>query len=74
MGYLQKRLFLILRDRILKHIQRWDLTKAVNSKYKFFVPSFAKAKTIRMNVKSCFCESNPEHIIIQVGTNDQYVR
>ena len=55
---------------MLKHIQGWNLTKAVNSEYKLFVPSFKRVKTMFL---LCFCENNPGQVIIQVGTNDQCV-
>ena len=55
---------------MLKHIQGWNLTKAVNSEYKLFVPSFKRVKTMFL---LCFCENNPGQVINQVGTNDQCV-
>ena len=37
-------IFFILGDGMLKHIQGWDIAKAVNKDYKAFIRSFAGAK------------------------------
>ena len=37
-------IFFILGDGMLKHIQGWDIAKAVNKDYKAFIRSFVGAK------------------------------
>ena len=67
--YLKKSIF-ILRDRMLKHIQGWDITKALNNKYRIFVRTFAGGKTTYMNVKPCFRENNTEKATTHLRSND----
>ena len=62
----------ILGDSIVKHIQGWEITKKLDNKQKVYVRQFSGSKVscIKDYLKPSICESNPDHIIFHIGTND----
>ena len=66
-----KKVFL-LEDSMIKHVQGWDITKRIDNKRKIYVRQFSASKVDCMKnyMKPCIRESNPDHLIFHVGTND----
>ena len=62
----------MLGDSMVKHVQRWDITKRIDNKRKIYVRQFSASKVDCMKnyMKPCVRESNPDHLIFHVGTND----
>ena len=62
----------ILGDSMVKHIEGWKLTKKIDKNHKIYVRSFpgAKVKCMKDYVKPCIRESDPDHVILHVGTNE----
>ena len=62
----------ILGDSMVKHVERWKLSKNVDRKYKVYVRSFSesKVKCMKDYVKPCIRENNPDHVIIHVDANE----
>ena len=57
---------------MIKHVQGWDITKRIDNKRKIYVRQFSASKVDCMKnyMKPCIRESNPDHLIFHVGTND----
>ena len=62
----------VLGDIMIKHVQGWDITKRIDNKRKVYVRQFSASKVDCMKnyMKPCIRESNPDHLIFHVGTND----
>ena len=58
-------------DSLVKHVEGSKLSKDVDTKHKVYVRRFrsAKVKCMKYYVKPCVRENNPDHVIINVGTN-----
>ena len=57
---------------MVKHVFGWEINNKLDYKHKVFVRSFSGAKTSCMSdyIKPYFKENNPDHVVIDVGTND----
>ena len=57
---------------MVKHLQRWDITKRIDNKRKVYVRQFSGSKLDCMKdcMKPCVRENDPDHLILHVGTND----
>ena len=68
----QKETVFILGDSMVKKVNGFHLTKHIKHKYLVKVRPFnsAKVRCMHDHVKPTIRETNPEHIIIHVGTND----
>ena len=62
----------VLGDSMVKHVQGWDITKRTDNKRKIYVRQFSGSKVDFMKdyMKPCIRESNPDHLIFYIGTND----
>ena len=62
----------VLGDSMVKHVQGWDITKRTDNKRKIYVRQFSGSKVDFMKdyMKPCIRESNPDHLIFHIGTND----
>ena len=67
-----KHTVLILGDSTVKKVNGFYLTKNIKHKYVVKVRPFSSAKTgcMRDHAKPTIRETNPEHFILHVGTND----
>ena len=57
---------------MVKHVQGWDITKRIDNKRKVYVRQFSGSKVdcVKDYMKPCIRESNPDHLIFHVETND----
>ena len=57
---------------MVKHAQGWDITKRIDNKRKVYVRQFSGSKVdcVKDYMKPCIRESNPDHLIFHVETND----
>ena len=70
-GEKNKKLKFVIGDRMVKHLNGWEMSKKLNANRKVFVKTFSCAKATCMHdyVKP-LVRSNTDHFILHVGTND----
>ena len=70
-GEKNKKFIFVIGDSMVKHLNRWEMSRKSNANCKVFVKIFSAAKTTCMNdyIKPSR-RGSPDHFILHVGTNN----